>query len=229
MTCINISILAEVIHSNTETSVASLRIMLLLTLLLPCSLSYLVSLASANYLRPLAEWGCIDYEWESAEQRDIAMLTGQYIQGNSVINDVEIYGEEMIFVAVTRRDGVPASLATVCGESGNGGRLLRPYPDWSWACSTDCNCITNAQGMVVSGMLYFNIITHSHSSCQLIYFQLLRSTNATDYGWSTMVIKTGYKSVHLNFSLLMSGLIAWSHAKYSRRTWLKIHRRVRAV
>lgn len=37
-----------------------------------------------------------------------------------------------VFVTAVRDKGVPASVMTVTEKQGEGGLLLRPYPDWSW-------------------------------------------------------------------------------------------------
>jgi len=38
-----------------------------------------------------------------------------------------------------RDEGIPVSVLTVTEKQGEGGPLLRPYPDWSWY-KNDKNC-----------------------------------------------------------------------------------------
>lgn len=48
-----------------------------------------------------------------------------------------------------RYDGVPSSLNVVSDKTGNGGPLLQPYPDWSFAKFEDCSGIVSANKIAV--------------------------------------------------------------------------------
>lgn len=37
-----------------------------------------------------------------------------------------------VFITAVRDEGIPVSVMTVTEIQGEGGPLLRPYPDWSW-------------------------------------------------------------------------------------------------
>ncbi|KYM83275.1 Major royal jelly protein 3 [Atta colombica] len=55
--------------------------------------------------------------------------------------DTSLLTDGRIFVTATRELGpsVPATLAIVTNETGPGGPLLRPYPNWSWH-NNNCTC-----------------------------------------------------------------------------------------
>lgn len=48
-----------------------------------------------------------------------------------------------VFVSAFREKGIPVSILTVTDKQGEGGPLLRPYPDWTWY-KNDCNGITGS-------------------------------------------------------------------------------------
>jgi len=49
-----------------------------------------------------------------------------------------------------RQKGVPANVMTISKKEGGGGRLLRPYPDWSWYRNKRCEGITGVYRVFVS-------------------------------------------------------------------------------
>lgn len=61
------------------------------------------------------------------------------------------------FVAVIRYDGVPSSLNVISDKTGNGGRLLQPYPDWSWTNYKDCSGIVSVYKIAVIETFSMNI------------------------------------------------------------------------
>lgn len=119
--------------------------------LLSCLLHLsLASGASAAKLEPVYEWKYIDYTWNSDADRAAAIKSGDYNNTKPIMIDVDVWRNGKVFATVIRTDGVPASLTTVSNSSGDGGPLLRPYPDWSWAKKGDCNGITNVFRVAVS-------------------------------------------------------------------------------
>ena len=72
----------------------------------------------------------------------------------------EILIDGRIFVTVTKElgFGAPATLTTVTNETGPGGPLLRPYPNWSWH-NSDHMC----DGMV--NVLRVNVSTNFLHAC----------------------------------------------------------------
>lgn len=49
--------------------------------------------------------------------------------------------DDRLFVTAIREKGAPVSVMTITDQRGEGGALLRPYPDWSWY-KDDCKGIT---------------------------------------------------------------------------------------
>ncbi|XP_067210014.1 major royal jelly protein 3-like [Linepithema humile] len=107
------------------------------------------------------EWKYIDFLWDNPQQKQQAIDSGEYDPGaifsldtdkasgililskifnNSITNKILVDGR--IFVSAARAKGVPASVMIITNEKGEGGPLLRPYPDWSWYTKNDCNSIT---------------------------------------------------------------------------------------
>lgn len=68
----------------------------------------------------------------------------------SFIKNITVDGRH--FTTAVREPGVPASLMTVTEKMGEGGPLLRPYPDWSWYSQnySDCSKIINVYRVAVS-------------------------------------------------------------------------------
>lgn len=91
------------------------------------------------------EWKYIDYEYESEEQKQYILNTTGYVKENNAPIDVDYWHPGLFirgktFVTVPRGKGVPSTLNTVSDKKGDGGPLLKPYPDWSMA-KTDCTGI----------------------------------------------------------------------------------------
>lgn len=59
-----------------------------------------------------------------------------------------------------RYNGVPSSLNVISKKIGDGGPLLQPYPDWSFAKYDDCSGIVSATKLaVIEHCLYDYIFT----------------------------------------------------------------------
>lgn len=80
-------------------------------------------------------------------------------------NDISIISitDGRTFVTIIRATGVPASVHTVSDHHGPSGPLLRPYPDWSWYNSGNCDGITSVYRVAVSILA---IVSSNH----LIFF-----------------------------------------------------------
>ncbi|KYM97323.1 Major royal jelly protein 1 [Cyphomyrmex costatus] len=87
------------------------------------------------------EWKYADYIWESNEQKEDAINSGNYNRSMCLLFDVDKAKDGRIFITASREigPGAPATLATITDEIGPGGPLLRPYPDWSWH-NSNCTC-----------------------------------------------------------------------------------------
>lgn len=53
------------------------------------------------------------------------------------------------FVTIIRDSGVPSSLNVISNKTGDGGPLLEPYPNWSWAKNQNCSGITSVYRVAV--------------------------------------------------------------------------------
>ncbi|KYN02082.1 Major royal jelly protein 1 [Cyphomyrmex costatus] len=106
----------------------------------------LVTIANISFgveLEDRYEWKYIDYVWNNS-QRQEAIKSGNYNPSNNILFDVDEAPDGRVFVTIVRNEGVPTSVATVSDETGPGGPLLSPYPNWSWYNdTTNCNNIIN--------------------------------------------------------------------------------------
>ncbi|XP_076650073.1 major royal jelly protein 9-like [Halictus rubicundus] len=93
------------------------------------------SLVVRNHdLEPIYEWKYVNYLYENKKQAE------GYIKENNAPLDVDVSSDGRTFVTVIRDKGVPSSLNTVSDQHGDGGPLLKPYPNWD-AAKTDCSGI----------------------------------------------------------------------------------------
>ncbi|KAK0168152.1 hypothetical protein PV327_001980 [Microctonus hyperodae] len=110
-----------------------------------------------DLVETLYEWKYIEYEWESDAQKQSAISSGDYEMSASVPIDVDIF-ESRVFVTIMRTKGVPATLGVVTSESGDGGPIIRPYPNWEMNQAKDCKGILsidscNQMWILDSGMV----------------------------------------------------------------------------
>ncbi|KAK0095302.1 hypothetical protein PV326_008731 [Microctonus aethiopoides] len=103
---------------------------------------FIIAIDSTN-LNPVYEWKFVDYVWDSNEQKEEAINSENYNNSATIILDVDISMDERVFVTIFREKGVPVTLGTVSEEIGNGGPLIRPYPDWKTNSCDDCDGFTN--------------------------------------------------------------------------------------
>lgn len=94
-------------------------------------------------------WNQIDYAFESDEDRQSAIEKGDYIPQNNLPLGLERW-KERVFVSIPRwKLGIPATLAVVSMGDSDPSPLLRPYPNWSWHESGNCNGLTSVFRMAV--------------------------------------------------------------------------------
>ncbi|XP_012284400.1 major royal jelly protein 1 [Orussus abietinus] len=98
--------------------------------------------AASEKLKVLHEWKYLDFQFDSEEQRNRYIQSGDFQKNASIAIDVDQAPDGRVFVTIVRQKGVPASLVTVTDRMGDGGPLLRPYPDWSWV-NGSCKGIVN--------------------------------------------------------------------------------------
>ncbi|XP_076286101.1 uncharacterized protein LOC143211889 [Lasioglossum baleicum] len=91
-------------------------------------------------LRPVYEWKYIDFLYRSkAHEAAVKNETG-YDKKKNIPIDVARTIHGRTFVTIPRDKGVPSCLNTVSDQHGDGGPLLKPYPNWD-AAKTDCSGI----------------------------------------------------------------------------------------
>ena len=98
-------------------------------------------------LKLIHEWKYMDFEFENETQRLQAIQSGQYNHTKCFPIDVDRW-RDLTFVTVIRDEGVPSSLNVISKKKGDGGPLLKPYPDWSWT-KTDCTGITSVYRVAI--------------------------------------------------------------------------------
>lgn len=55
-----------------------------------------------------------------------------------------------MFVTILRTAGVPATLGIVTNKTGDGGPIVRPYPNWEMNQNKDCKGLLNVYRIAVS-------------------------------------------------------------------------------
>ncbi|XP_043784699.1 major royal jelly protein 5-like [Apis laboriosa] len=95
-----------------------------------------------NSMNVIYEWKYLEYDFSNAIQ------SGEYDHTKNYPFDIDQWHDK-IFVAVPRFKGVPSSLNMISDKIGNGGRLLQPYPDWSWANYKDCSGIVSTYKIAI--------------------------------------------------------------------------------
>ncbi|XP_046467996.1 major royal jelly protein 1-like [Neodiprion pinetum] len=99
--------------------------------------------SSAAKLKTVYEWKYIDYVWNDNVQKLNAIKNGQYNHTKIIPIDFQKISGGRVLVTTPRLFNNPASLSTVSNQTGDGGPLLEPYPNWDWHTSTDCTGITS--------------------------------------------------------------------------------------
>ena len=98
-------------------------------------------------LTVISEWKYMDFIYENEAQRAEAIKSGKYDHTKCFPIDVDRW-RDLTFVTLIRDDGVPSSLNVISQQIGDGGPLLKPYPDWSWT-KTDCTGITSVYRVAI--------------------------------------------------------------------------------
>ncbi|XP_029660281.1 major royal jelly protein 3-like [Formica exsecta] len=96
------------------------------------SLLSMTIMSFAVDLKTIYEWKYVDYQWYSPREKQKAIDSGNYNASSCVLYDVDKAPDGRLFVTSGREKGVPASVMTVTDKVGEGGPLLRPYPNWYW-------------------------------------------------------------------------------------------------
>lgn len=76
-------------------------------------------------------WNRIDYNWESPEQEQIAIKSGNYVPENNIILGIEKW-KNKLFITVPRwRSGVASTLNYITLPNDEVSPKLNPYPSWN--------------------------------------------------------------------------------------------------
>ncbi|XP_012344034.1 major royal jelly protein 2 [Apis florea] len=101
-----------------------------------------------NALKVVHQWKYFDYNFGSNERRQAAIQSGEYNYKNNFPIDVDRWHDKT-FVTIIRDSGVPSSLNVISNKIGDGGPLLEPYPNWSWAKNQNCSGITSVYRVAI--------------------------------------------------------------------------------
>jgi len=118
-----------------------------------CTLVLLLGLAARpsqpSHLRVAYQWKYLDWVWPNV------YLSGKnYTLGNAFTQDVDIDRQGRVFVTSPQwLHGVPISLSLVTKVQGPGGRLLVPYPNWTWHTPFNCDSIVSVYRLAVISRL----------------------------------------------------------------------------
>lgn len=98
-----------------------------------------------SHLEVVYQWKYLDWVWPN-----IVLSGKNYTLGNAFTQDVDIDRQGRVFVTSPQwLDGVPISLSLVTKEHGPGGRLLVPYPNWSWHTPFNCESIISVYRVAI--------------------------------------------------------------------------------
>ncbi|XP_018401271.1 PREDICTED: major royal jelly protein 1-like [Cyphomyrmex costatus] len=150
------------------------------------------------------EWNYADFIWESNEQKEEAINSGNYNRSACVLFDVDKAKDGRIFITAWKElgPGAPASLATITDKIGPGGPLLRPYPDWSWHNST-CDGIVSVTRVHIRCNHIFVLDSGSIGPNQICNPKLLIFNLKDD-----TLVKTIYIPIDIASNATGSGLLA---------------------
>ncbi|KMQ98017.1 major royal jelly protein 1 [Lasius niger] len=105
----------------------------------------LVHPSQPSHLEVVYQWKYLDWVWPN-----IPLSGKNYTLGNAFTQDVDIDRQGRVFVTSPQwLDGVPISLSLVTKAHGSGGRLLVPYPNWSWHTPFNCESIISVYRLAI--------------------------------------------------------------------------------
>ncbi|EZA61730.1 hypothetical protein DMN91_004410 [Ooceraea biroi] len=87
------------------------------------------------------EWKTIDFEWPSDEQRQYALLRGDYVPANNFPSTVKFWKDKMYITLPRWKDGVPVTLAVTSAKPINSTTApkLEAFPSWGKQKLGDCS------------------------------------------------------------------------------------------
>lgn len=85
---------------------------------------------AASNLQERFKWKQVDFAWKSAEQKQLAQQSGDFIAENNLPLGIERW-QNKLFVTVPRwKTGVASSLNYIDLNNAEESPLLIPYPSW---------------------------------------------------------------------------------------------------
>ncbi|XP_072767235.1 major royal jelly protein 3-like isoform X2 [Anoplolepis gracilipes] len=122
------------------------------------------------------EFKYVDFVWPSEEQKNEMIKSGDYNASMCMLHDVDKSPDGRVFVAAYKTKGCPVGVMAVSNETGKGGPLLRPYPNWNWWIPNDCNTgfyririyITDTEG---HGLIIYNAKTSKFKRIESNYMK----------------------------------------------------------
>lgn len=125
------------------------------------------SLTVRNHeLQRVLEWKYLDFSNDSLPQKEAVLANTGYVKTANVPLDFDVASDGRMFITIVRADGVPSSLNTVSDQFGDGGPLLKPYPNWD-AAKTDCSGIYSVYRVAICKDVLYVIDNGRNSSAQV--------------------------------------------------------------
>ncbi|KMQ98416.1 protein yellow [Lasius niger] len=88
-------------------------------------------------------WSTIDFEFDSIEARDNAIFDGDYVAENNLPLGLDVWRDKIFITLPKWKSGIPVTLATVPRHSKKRSPKLKPYPNWQWHQSENCEGLTS--------------------------------------------------------------------------------------
>ncbi|KOC60607.1 Protein yellow [Habropoda laboriosa] len=152
-------------------------------------------------LKSIFSWKALEFNFPSEHARLTAIKNGDFIPGNSLPIDMDVYQTETtstVFISIPRfQDGVPVTVGYVTEQvSEDGNPIIAPYPSWRYNKINNCDTLTSVFRVEVdecgrlwvldTGMIGSKRVCHP----QIHIFSLEHNTLITRYQFPTDQYKT---------------------------------------
>ena len=149
------------------------------------------------------DWVTVDYDWNESNYRyQTAVDSGYFIPENNVISGIKEFNGR-VFVTVPRwKTGVPSTLNEIVYSSSNEA-ILKPFPNWEWQSTDNCNMLqylqsmeidmlTNTMWMLDTGRKYFSesnkSLINNDCSPKIIIWDLINDEFVHSYTFPDNVV-----------------------------------------
>lgn len=115
-------------------------------------LGFLIIIVSCHEpFQVIFEWKSIDFQWPSDEERQYAVMRGDYIPANNFITTVKFWKDKMYLTLPRWKDGVPVTLGMTSAKPINGitSPKLEAFPTWDMQKLGDCTAFQLVHGMEI--------------------------------------------------------------------------------